>query len=845
MKTFLYTSRRYILLFVLLLAFVFLLPAQAQTPAGLGNTDWPTFQHDNFHTGRSPHIGIMHEPVVLWKKTWHIYGHQSGGMSLAEDGTIYLSGHGKLRTFDPIKRDFKWTYEDSVQSMCIPAVGQEGTIYWGHDYDFAAFTPDGAMIWRIQILYGNPLFRGSIAIDEENNLYFSRGMLWSFTSQGVLRWTAPMYPCEASTPAIGTDGTIYVAGADLTLDGRILVALSPQGTVKWKYLLPSEWCFSPAIGTDGTIYIVSEQYPIRLLAVNPDGTQRWIFDTGEWEEDLFVYGALAIGSDGTIYLNSSKVVYAVSSDGKLKWKRDYRLPRIYQALTVDKDNHLQLCGQDGTDVACFGLDADGNLLWKHAFAPNRDVLMYSETAPMIADDGLEYVFAKEFFGLDEHPYSLIALADPTLYPLLYALEPGYDLTVAQGDEPLTRTLTISSTLQPLSWTVAISPTTTTWVTFTQSSGVTPTQIELTIHPGSLDPGAYHVDVVLETVGKIGRVLPVPLRINVAPRGNLYLPIVYKESIGHFTLLYQYGNRLRSINEIGEIKHLTFNEVVYNQAAWSPDGDKFVFVEDLNHPDLYTMRPDGSGLKRLTWNYLKNESPNWSPDGKKITFVTTDNAGGKDIYSMNADGSGLTRLTSDSPNQETPLWSPNGNQIAYMSTYFVTPERDDGDIWVMNADGSGKKQLTDMPGYEKLMGWSPDGQKLLLIYSLNAWYDGADIYVINANGSGLINLTNKQWPYREAIWSPDGRYIAYTQIPKIQGYYDVDLFIMNADGTNIRQLTDTPLIEEMYMSWSPDGKFLLYGGLDPHFNIYILNPFTMYRRQVLTEVDYYQRALWKP
>jgi outer membrane protein assembly factor BamB len=92
-----------------------------------------------------------------------------------------------------------------------------------------------------------------------------------------------------SSPAIAPDGTIYVGAED-----HFLYALNPNGTVKWKYETGNSLYASPVIGSDGTIYIGSEDR--QFYAINPNGTLKWIVPT----KTVFTSSA-AIGADGTIY----------------------------------------------------------------------------------------------------------------------------------------------------------------------------------------------------------------------------------------------------------------------------------------------------------------------------------------------------------------------------------------------------------------------------------------------------------------------------------------------------------------------------------------------------------------
>ena len=98
-----------------------------------------------------------------------------------------------------------------------------------------------------------------------------------------------------SSPAIDTDGTIYVGS-----DDENLYALNPtDGSLKWKNTIGGGMRSSPAIGTDGTIYVGSADG--NLNALNPaDGSLKWQYTTGY----IIEYSSPTIGADGTIYVGS-------------------------------------------------------------------------------------------------------------------------------------------------------------------------------------------------------------------------------------------------------------------------------------------------------------------------------------------------------------------------------------------------------------------------------------------------------------------------------------------------------------------------------------------------------------
>ena len=103
-----------------------------------------------------------------------------------------------------------------------------------------------------------------------------------------------------SSPAIGSDGTIYVGSH------AYLLAINPDGSQKWAFKT-GDTVYSPVIGSDGTIYVGS--WDENLYAINPDGSKKWAFKTG----NPVYRSSPVIGNDGTIYFGSAdNNLYAIN-----------------------------------------------------------------------------------------------------------------------------------------------------------------------------------------------------------------------------------------------------------------------------------------------------------------------------------------------------------------------------------------------------------------------------------------------------------------------------------------------------------------------------------------------------
>ncbi len=225
---------------------------------------------------------------------------------LAADGTIYFgSSDARLRALTP-RGALKWEFQAGSWINSSPAIGTDGTIYFGStDRNVYALNSDGTLKWRYQTggyIDSGPAIgpNGTVYVPVLDGYLYALSptdgsLLWRFNTQGELSWVSP---------AIATDGTIYLPSADPTpQDGYSqarLYALRPDGTIKWQVQLANNPHTAPTIGADGTIYLTLNNG--RLVAFNPDKTLRWqiVLDSGA--------GGLnfnpVISADGKVYISA-------------------------------------------------------------------------------------------------------------------------------------------------------------------------------------------------------------------------------------------------------------------------------------------------------------------------------------------------------------------------------------------------------------------------------------------------------------------------------------------------------------------------------------------------------------
>jgi Tol biopolymer transport system component len=265
------------------------------------------------------------------------------------------------------------------------------------------------------------------------------------------------------------------------------------------------------------------------------------------------------------------------------------------------------------------------------------------------------------------------------------------------------------------------------------------------------------------------------------------------------------------------KRLTDNPTDDNYPSWSPDGTRIAFHSNRDgNMDIYTLRVDSLDQTRLTENPAPDALPSWSPDGQKIAFLSARD-GNNEIYTMNADGSDQTRLTDNPTLDLYPAWSPDSRKISFNSTR----NNDEGlKIYTMNADGSEQTRLTDEPFYEMFSSWSPDGTRI--VFTSGRDFD-MEVYVVDADGSKPINLTNNA-PANEAFGSaplPRSEMdldeipyrIVFESYRETDGKENWEICLIDADGSEFVNLTNTPEIDEMYPHASPDGSQICFVAIE--------------------------------
>lgn len=276
---------------------------------------WPMRGRDAQHSGVGAAPGPAQTPGVLWQRS--IGGGESSPV-LAPNGDVLIgTDHGISR----LSRSggVVWDHSFAATTYAAPAIAADGTIYCSPLFNATsglglfALNPDGTTKWQYTNLHDSARTLASPVIGNDGTAYFAvaNDGIYAFNPDGTRRWYVPTGRYYIGSPALSRDGSTLYVGDD---SFRMSALDAFTGTSRWDFSTRTR--SSPAVAPDGTIYLGTDNGSV--LALNPDGTQKWQRFFGSSFNEFFMSPVIA--PDGTIVIGSTEsVLYAFNPDGSTRW----------------------------------------------------------------------------------------------------------------------------------------------------------------------------------------------------------------------------------------------------------------------------------------------------------------------------------------------------------------------------------------------------------------------------------------------------------------------------------------------------------------------------------------------
>ncbi len=289
---------------------------------------------------------------------------------------------------------------------------------------------------------------------------------------------------------------------------------------------------------------------------------------------------------------------------------------------------------------------------------------------------------------------------------------------------------------------------------------------------------------------------------------------------------------------------------------SPNGDQIIYVRtfmdimtDKYYSNLWIINSDGTNKRQLTQGNQRDYAPVWSHDGSKIVFLSNQKDEKVKLYLMYLDTKETITLTNTKNAPGNISWSADDNSLAF--TMFVPapkksllkmPAKPEGAKWenppiyidelnykadgrgflksgntqifTLTLDGGTPRQWTFSKHNYSSPVWSNDSKSIYFSANLHEKHDleerNSEVCQLSLETGKITELTDRFGPDQNPVLSPDGKKIAYLGYDDTyQGYQVTNLYVMNTDGSDSKQLATELDRDPGNIQWKSDSKGIYF------------------------------------
>jgi TolB protein len=256
----------------------------------------------------------------------------------------------------------------------------------------------------------------------------------------------------------------------------------------------------------------------------------------------------------------------------------------------------------------------------------------------------------------------------------------------------------------------------------------------------------------------------------------------------------------------------------------------------DYNQLCMVNADGSGFQQLTSLEANSYYPVFSPLGGSVVYASNQSGGVFDLFLFNFEGAKLMRLTDHKGNVISPSFSPDGTKILFAN------RASDGStsLWIIDSTGENSDLLYAGPNTIVAVDWAPMGDRIAFSMAVDQ-PDAYEIFIMNADGSDIRQLTRGLPGIGGSLdWSPDGKSLLIYAGPA----GNKNIFLINVEAETAAQLTNGG--NNAASSFSPDGQWIAFNSLrnNDQADIFIMRPDGSDVRQVTTDPEPDWQPQWE-
>ncbi|MGB8983872.1 MAG: hypothetical protein WCC12_18525 [Anaerolineales bacterium] len=257
----------------------------------------------------------------------------------------------------------------------------------------------------------------------------------------------------------------------------------------------------------------------------------------------------------------------------------------------------------------------------------------------------------------------------------------------------------------------------------------------------------------------------------------------------------------------------------------------------DYNQLCMINADGTGYQQLSKLEAHSYYPVYSPLGGSVVYASNQNGGVFDLFLFVFDGARLLRLTQQIGNVISPSFSPDGAKILFANRAAEGPTS----LWTVDSTGANPDLLYAGPNTIVAADWAPVGNRIAFAMAVDQ-PDSYDVFLMNEDGTNVRQLTRGLPGIGGSLdWSPDGRFLLIYAGPP----GDKNIFLIDVDAQTAAQLTTGG--NNAASSFSPDGQWIAFNSLrnNDQADIFIMRTDGTDVRQVTNNPEPDWQPQWEP